>query len=175
MPRLTRAPQAEPIDAGRLTLEPLRVGHAGELAVVLADPGLYGFTGGTPPSEADLVRRYTAQTVGLSPDGRQAWLNWIVRDTGTGAALGYVQATVEDGTADVAWVIGTAHQGRGVARTAATAMVEWLRRRGVTGVVAHVHPDHLASAAVAARLGLRVTDRLVDGEVEWRDSVRSEG
>ena len=34
-------------------------------------------------------------------------------------------------------------------------------------VVAHMHPDHVASQRVAAALGLRPTDRLVDGEVEW--------
>ena len=39
-----------------------------------------------------------------------------------GGPLGYVQATVVRGSADLAWVVGTAHQGRGVAREAAGAV-----------------------------------------------------
>ena len=38
---------------------------------------------------------------------------------------------------------------------------------GATRVIAHVHPDHRASQAVAAALGLAPSDRIVDGEVVW--------
>jgi hypothetical protein len=51
----------------RLRLEPLRVDHAGELVDVLSDAGLYAFTGGSPPSVADLEQRYARQVAG-SPD-----------------------------------------------------------------------------------------------------------
>ena len=142
------------------------------MSVVLADPALYAFTGGEPPTADDLHRRYTAQTVGHSDDGAQDWCNWIVRETGSDDAVGFVQATVERGTADVAWVIGTASQGRGLARAAATAMVGWLREQGVDTIVAHVDPDHVASTAVARGLGLVATGRLVDGEVEWRSPAQ---
>ena len=46
-------------------------------------------------------------------------------------------------------------------------MVAWLRDHGVDTVVAHVHPDNAASAAVAGALGLRPTETIVDGEVRW--------
>ncbi|MHA3704866.1 GNAT family N-acetyltransferase [Jatrophihabitans sp. YIM 134969] len=156
------------LTTARLRLEPLRVDDAAEMADVLADPALYRFTGGHPPGPDSLRRRYTAQVVGGSPDGRQQWLNWIVRDLTTGAAVGFVQATVERGTADVAWVIGSAHQGRGFATEAAAVVVDRLREQGVDVVRAYVHPGHLASAAVARAAGLVVTGRVVDGEVEWR-------
>jgi uncharacterized protein (DUF1684 family) len=81
--------------------------------------------------------------------------------------VGYVQATVVGDSAEVAWVISPSVQGRGVATEAATAMADWLTAAGVTRLVAHVHPDHAASAAVAARLGLRRTDVVEDGEVRW--------
>jgi RimJ/RimL family protein N-acetyltransferase len=63
--------------------------------------------------------------------------------------------------------VAPAHQGRGLAVEAAAAMVERLAAAGVTRLVAHVHPDHAASAAVAARLGLRRTDVVEDGELRW--------
>ena len=148
----------------RLDLEPLRVDHAEEMTAVLGDPALYVFTGGEPPSTAELRRRYALQVAGRSPDGEERWLNWIVRRRAQGDAIGYVQATVRGGAADVAWVIGVPWQGRGYAAEAAMAIVAWLGGP----VTAHIHPDHKGSASVARRLGLEPTDEIEDGEVVWR-------
>ncbi|PPF85231.1 GNAT family N-acetyltransferase [Subtercola sp. Z020] len=146
---------------------------------VLADPALYAFTGGELPSIAELTARYERQTAGRSPDGVETWLNWVVTDL-AGEPLGYVQATVtgaadgaggepveEEGQAEVAWVVATSQQGRGYATEAALALVDWLRARGVTQFVAHIHPDHRASQAVARHLGLHPTATRVDGEDRW--------
>jgi len=84
-----------------------------------------------------------------------------------------MQATVSEQhgrlTADVAWVIGTSQQGQGYAHEAAQAMVGWLRLHGVEVVIAHVHPRHQASMAVARAVGLVPTDAIVDGEVRWQN------
>lgn len=64
-------------------------------------------------------------------------------------------------------MLGSPWQRRGIAREAALGLVGWLRQRPVRTVVAHVHPDHAASAAVAAAAGLTRTDRWHDGEVRW--------
>ncbi len=89
----------------------------------------------------------------------QRWLNWLVRGREDAQALGTVQATVSEKegglTAEVAWVIGTAHQGQGYAREAAAPMVRWLRQQGVDTVVAHVHPQHEVSMAIARAVGSR--------------------
>jgi RimJ/RimL family protein N-acetyltransferase len=162
------AGRAEPIETPRLLLEPLRPEHAAEMAPLLADPALYRFTGGEPPSAPELAERYARQARGRSADGRHLWLNWIVREREDGVAAGYVQATVdaESGAAEVAWVLGTAFQGHGYAREAAGAMVAWLRERGAA-VSAYVHPDHGASQAVARAVGLEPTAIVRDGEVRW--------
>jgi RimJ/RimL family protein N-acetyltransferase len=109
--------------------------------------------------------------VGRSTDGRQCWLDWIVRRRTDGRAVGTMQATVGgdegDTTAEVAWLVGRPHQGRGYAREAAQCMVEWLRGHGVVLIRAHVHPDHAASQGVARAIGLGPTRTMVDGEVRW--------
>jgi RimJ/RimL family protein N-acetyltransferase len=158
-----------PIETERLVLEPLAPGHAVEMAALLADASLYRYTGGRAPSVDDLRRRYELQAAGRSPDGTALWLNWIVRERRTGAAAGFVQATVELASreADVAWVIGVAFQGRGYAREAAAAMVAGLREDGVAGVTAHIHPDNLPSQSVARALGLAPTTTVNDGELRW--------
>ena len=130
-------PRAEPIRTARLTLEPLSVAHAAEMVAVLADRGLYEWTGGEAPTEEELTARYELQSVGQSPDGTSGWLNWVVRETATGRPTGFVQATLtgeQEPDADVAWVVGVDHQGRGIATEAAGAMVTWLAGRGAVTV-----------------------------------------
>lgn len=168
----------------RLVLRPLAVDDADDMVAVLGDQALYEFTGGAPPTAAELRRRYERQVVGHSGDGVEEWHNWVVRRGHDDVAVGYVQSTITGGgrLADVAWVTGVEFQGNGYAVEAATAMVDWLfGDRGVGRVVAHVHPDHEASNRVAARVGLRPTDGLDDdGERLWelgpveRDSCRAE-
>jgi hypothetical protein len=113
----------------RLVLEPLRVEHAEEMAPVLDDPGLHDRIGGKPPTLEQLRRRYRLQVVGRSPDGSQRWLNWILRSQESGRVVGFVQATVtrddDRRVAEIAWVVGTAAQGRGYAKEATHAMVSW--------------------------------------------------
>ena len=158
---------AETLVTARLTLTPLAVADAAEMADVLSDPGLYTFTGGEPPSRDQLAERYRFQLAGAPPG--ETWHNWIIRLEG--AALGYVQATVTGAQADLAWVVGVPWQGRGYAREAATAMRDCLAGRGVTAFSAHVHPEHEASQRVAASLGLRPSGRLdAEGEMIWTGS-----
>lgn len=100
--------------------------------------------------------------------------NWVIRQRASPRAIGYIQATIEsdqpgqDGmVAQVAWVLAVPAQGAGLATEAGTEMLTWLHGHGVQRVLAHVHPEHAASAGVAQRLGLRPTDVVVDGEIEW--------
>ena len=162
---------AQVVQGPRLELEPLRPDHADEMAPLLDDTGLHEFIGGEPATLDDLRARYTRQAVGRSPDGTQRWLNWVVRLRDDGAPVGTTQATVTepDGvvTAEVAWVVASAHQGQAYAVESARAMVDWLREQRVEVVVAYVHPEHQASMAVARAIGLVPTDVVVDGEVRW--------
>ncbi len=161
-----------PIATARLDLSPLRPEDAAEMVAVLADPGLYAFTGGEPPSLAELRARYERQAVGHSADGTETWHNWIVRLRPGGEMVGFVQATItgegSGRSADVAWVIGVPWQGRGYASEAAGALVRSLAESGVGTITAHIHPDHVASASVARAAGLRRTEELEDGEAVWR-------
>ncbi|WP_344081034.1 GNAT family N-acetyltransferase [Streptomyces crystallinus] len=155
------------LSGARVELEPLRAAHAEEMAEVLGDPALHRFIGGAPDTAEGLRARYARLAAG-SPDPAVHWLNWVIRLRGDHRAVGTVQATVTGATAEVAWVVGTPWQGRGLAREAARLLVAGLAARGVRRVVAHIHPDHTASAAVARAAGLTPTDVWQDGEVRWR-------
>ena len=159
-----------PIRTTRLELAPLAVEDAEEMAVVLGDERMYEFTGGAPLPVEQLRERYRRLAVGRSADGSELWFNWIVRLAAEGVAVGVVQATVaaDGSSADVAWEVGVPWQGRGFAAEAATAIVDWLVDQGVHDISACIHPDHHASARVAAKAGLTPTEEIVDGEVVWR-------
>ena len=156
-----------------VALRPLAVEDAEAMTAVLAAPSLYEFTGGAPPTSDELARRYRAQTRGHSPDGTQTWINLIVTRGGSPDPIGYVQATLPVGGdgAEIAWVIGRPWQGRGYARRAVTLLLEELTRRGVRHVTAHIHPRNQASNRLAARLGLKATETVVDGEIRWTGEV----
>src|SRR5712671_108836 len=96
---------------------------------VLSAPSLYEFTGGSPPTLAELEDRYGRQVAG-PPRAREQWHNWIVRRDGD--AVGFVQATTYTGrwTADVAWLITPGAQGQGYATEAAAAVVHHLMESG---------------------------------------------
>ena len=162
---------AEPISTSRLDLLPLLVEHADEMARVLADPTLHRYTGGSPDTPQTLRSRYRRMTAG-SPDPAVSWLNWVILLRDDACLTGTVQATVGPSshghTAEIAWVVGTPWQGRGFATEAARGLVDWLGRQSVPDVIAHIHPDHQASAAVATAAGLVPTNESHDGEVRWR-------
>lgn len=161
------SPETEPLRSDRLTLTPLQVGDAVEMVEVLSDGGLFAHTGGSPPDLEELRSRYGHQ-VGGPPSGGQLWHNWIIRLIDSGVAIGFVQATVEDGSADVAWLVAPRWQGLGLGTEAAAAMCAWLAAGGVEELTAHIHPRNEPSGRVAAKVGLRPTAIIDDeGEVVW--------
>ncbi|MFF6876995.1 GNAT family N-acetyltransferase [Streptomyces sp. NPDC012474] len=165
---------AQAIGTRRLDLLPLRIEHAEEMAAVLSDPALHTFIGGTPDTPQALRSRYRRISAG-SPDPAVSWLNWVIRLRDEACLTGTVQATVSPSghgaVAEVAWVVGAPWQGRGIATEAARGLVDWLGRQPVHAVVAHIHPAHRASAAVATAAGLTPTDAWQDGEIRWHRIV----
>nr|WP_240979674.1 GNAT family N-acetyltransferase [Streptomyces sp. HNM0574] len=152
-------------------LLPLEVEHAGEMAAVPADPALHTFTGGAPDTPQALRSRYRRLAAGC-PDPAVSWLNRVIRLREESCLTGTVQATVGPGpVAEIAWVVGTPWQGRGIAGEAVRGLVAWIGRRPVHTVIAHIHPGHRASAAVATAAGLTPTEEWHDGEVRWHRSV----
>jgi RimJ/RimL family protein N-acetyltransferase len=164
---VTAPVRAEPIGTERLELLPLRVEHADEMALVLSDPALHTFIGGVPETAPELRARYARMVAG-SPEPEVVWCNWVIRLRADGCLAGTVQATVRGAEAEVAWMVGTPWQGRGIATEAALSMLRDLEAQGVRSFVAHIAPGHAASAAVARALGLAPTEVWNDGEIRWR-------
>ena len=145
-----------------LLLEPQTVAHAAALFELLQDPRLYAFEGEPPKSLAWWVDRLERLSSRQSPDGQEAWLNWVV--CRAGVPLGYVQATVFEGldrrrTAWVAYVLGSAHWRQGVATRAVACMEqELVAAYGVQRLAAVLKRENEASRQLLLRLGYGAVD-----------------
>jgi [ribosomal protein S5]-alanine N-acetyltransferase len=142
------------IHAERLVLEPQVAAHAAEMFEVLGDPAIYEYENEPPVSLAWLRERFARLESRQSPDGRQRWLNWVIR-LPSGELAGYVQATVsDDGRGAIAYVLNSRHWGHGIAREAVDAMTEELAGAyGVRTLSAVLKRDNLRSLRLLERLG----------------------
>lgn len=142
------------LQAPGLTLEPQVAAHATELYAVLCDPAIYTYED-KPPASVDALReRLTRLETRRSGDGSELWLNWVLR-LPEGAVVGFVQASVrERGHAAIAYVLGSAWWGRGLARRAVDAMVAELQaHHGVTRLAAVALRRNERSTRLLERLG----------------------
>ena len=142
------------LDAGILTLEPQSAAHAPAMVCVLADPAIYAHENAPPESVDALVERFTRLEARQSPNGQEAWLNWVVR-LDTGELIGLVQSTVlSGGTAAIAYVLGSAWWGRGLASAAVRAMTdELVTRYAVTRLTAVIKQTNQRSLRLLQRMG----------------------
>lgn len=140
---------------GDLVLEPQVEAHAPEMFELLSDPVLSEYLDSDPPPDvAWLTARFAKLETRLSGDGREQWLNWVVRAPGR-RLVGFVQATVyPDGWAYVAYELGRAFWGHGWATQATAAMLRELADHyAVQRAFATVDKRNLRSVQLLGRLG----------------------
>jgi RimJ/RimL family protein N-acetyltransferase len=135
-------------------LEPQAESHAGQMFVVLSDPAIYEFENNPPQSEEWLVNRFKKLESRQSPDGRERWLNWVVRLPNQELA-GYVQATVlESGLCYVAYELESKYWRKGLGRSAVTAMLHELASNyQVSTAIAVLKKSNFRSQALLLNLG----------------------
>lgn len=142
------------INTHALTLEPQVAGHAEEMFRVLSDPAIYEYENQPPPSVEWLRERFTMLESRLSANGKEQWLNWVIR-LPTSELIGYVQATVQPGgKALIAYELSSRYWGRGLARNAVEAMIsELVEHYQVRTVSAVLKEENYRSLRLLERLG----------------------
>ncbi len=154
---MTVAPRVE---TERLVLRELRKSDFSAYADHMADTVATTFLGGT----IDRRRAWStfAALTGAWTITGAGW--WAVEARNTGDFVGWVGAfyregCVEEGWAptqiELGWSILRAHWRRGFATEAARGALAFaFERHGAERVIAHVHPDNVASARVAQAIGM---------------------
>lgn len=145
------------VDAGVLRLEPPCAAHAAAMFEVLCDPRLYAYEHAPPPSTAWQRARFARLESRTSADGVEQWLNWVIR-LPDGALAGDVRATLRrDRPALLAYVLGSAYCGRGLAHAAVQAMLAELRQHhGAGNFAAILRRENERSHRLLERLGFAV-------------------
>jgi ribosomal-protein-alanine N-acetyltransferase len=122
----------------------------------MQDERLYQFIPQEPPATPQALEdRYHFLSARRSPDGREAWLNWAVRERGSGDYAGTLEATVYDkGTAIISYMVFVPYQRRGIAAEACGRLLEHLFDDYRVGVVAaEIDTRNAASIALVESLG----------------------
>ncbi|MGH8673966.1 MAG: GNAT family N-acetyltransferase [Burkholderiales bacterium] len=138
----------------RIVLEPQAALHAREMYEVLSDPAIYEYENEPPASLEWLRERFRKLETRRSADGKEHWLNWVIRLPATGL-IGYVQATVHpEGRAAIAYVLASRFWGRGLAHDAVQAMIAVLGQDyGVCRLSAVFKRQNRRSQRLLERLG----------------------
>lgn len=160
------------IDAGLLTLEPQTSAHAEQMFVVLSDPAIYEYENQAPPSLEWLRERFVRLESRCSPDGRERWLNWVIR-LPTSNLIGYVQATVHpNGRAAIEYELSSAHWGRGLARQAVQVMIsELVEQYHVHTLTAVLKCENVRSLRLLERLGFSLSSAELHAEAVERSEI----
>jgi [ribosomal protein S5]-alanine N-acetyltransferase len=142
------------IHCSACTLEPQIQSHAIETLDVLSDPAIYQYEGVPPPSMEKLADGYRRRESRVSPDGKEQWLNWVVRIP-TGELTGYVQSTVlGNGSAFVGYEFSSKYWRRGIATAAMRCMLQELSETyQVDTYVAVLKAENFRSLGLLQKLG----------------------
>jgi RimJ/RimL family protein N-acetyltransferase len=142
------------LDTPRLRLRGFTEADFPEYRALVADPQLTRFLGdGRPPSDIDAWRQL-ATIVGHW--ALRGFGLWAVEERATGAFVGRVGLLEPGGWPglEVAYTIAPAVWGRGYAREAAGAALQFARHTlGRTDIISIIRPDNVASVRVATALG----------------------
>lgn len=155
------------IHGDSIDLVPQKKEHAREMSDVLNDERLYEYIGGyNHISRTELENRYEKLESRTSPDGTAYWLNWVIVNHDN-KPVGYIQATIMETTATVAWVVGRTWQNRRYGKAAATLLEKWIEDIGCLEMDAYIHPENANSKKLAFSLGFTNTHQIEDGEEKW--------
>lgn len=157
------------IETERLSVRPLRLEDAPDLAAAYADPETVRYLGdGSTATLAEVeeriafwLTRWDANGLGLCAlerreDGRVLGrAGFLVWDTAVWEPSTFAEAG-ERAQVEIGWTLAREHWGHGYATEAALALRDWaIAERGLTRLISLIRPGNEASIRVAERIGER--------------------
>lgn len=138
----------------RLHIEPLQVEHLPELAMQLRHPEVYAHIGGVPSLEDFILDRVRSLEGPGPAAGDEQWLNFLARERTSGQMLRRLEATLHDGIAEVAFLFGVSHWGRGFAYEGLAWMHDEIQQScGITNFWATTVPENTRCQSLLLRSG----------------------
>ena len=151
----------------RLTIEPLTRKHAGLLFPLMQDQRIYEWISSLPPKDLNKLSKVWADRESrVSPDGQEAWLNWVVSRSSDGACVGKLDVSVnaEFVATNVGYFFFPEHWGQGYATESVSALTKHLASHGVKKMIATVTKGNAASNRVLEKSGYKQTRIIADND-----------
>ncbi|MGD9979396.1 MAG: GNAT family N-acetyltransferase [Hyphomonadaceae bacterium] len=145
----------EPLFTHRLELRRTEVEDAAAMFEALRHPEIYIYVPRSAPTDAaEVAARFARVTHETAPDRTEQWLNWTVWQRDSGAPLGMIEATVNlDRSVSIGYLFDPRAWGRGYAREAVSAMLDYLRAHGAGGFEATIDIRNIASKNLVRAIG----------------------
>jgi RimJ/RimL family protein N-acetyltransferase len=164
-----------PIETERLTLRPVSLADAQDLAERRSDPLTAHYQGWTTPYSLVRAEELIQGCLALSGPTPGSWYEIIIVERATGRIVGDVAAELSANgkTATIGYTLHAWARGLGYATEAARALCTYLVESvGVHRLAAETHPDNVASIRVLERLGFAAEG--IRRESYWVDDVVSD-
>ena len=138
-------------------LEPIVPAHAAAIYEQLLDRRLYQFIPQDPPTSLQVLETRYQVSSRLSPDRREAWLNWALRRREENIYVGILEATVHaDQTAALAYMIFPPFWRQGYAKEGCKRVINHLfQDYKVSVVTADIDTRNTASIKLVEALGMQ--------------------
>jgi RimJ/RimL family protein N-acetyltransferase len=146
------------LETARLRLRPVRRdGDVDDLLAVFSDPETMRYWSHLPLADRAAARAYVA---GMEEGfAKRTLFQWVAADAETDRLMGTVTVhewSRENRRAEVGFILGRAHWGRGYAQEAVRAVLAFgFERLGLHRFEADVHPENAGSLRLLDRLGFR--------------------
>jgi RimJ/RimL family protein N-acetyltransferase len=164
-----------PIETERLTLRPVCLADAEDLAERRSDPSTAHYQGWTVPYSLERAESVIRECLLLTGPTPGSWYELAIVERATGRIVGDVgaQLNANEKTATIGYTLHTWARGLGYATEAAHALCTYLVDAiGVHRLAAETHPDNVASIRVLQRLGF--AGEGIRRESYWVDDVVSD-
>jgi [ribosomal protein S5]-alanine N-acetyltransferase len=144
------------LESKRLVYERITRNHARELERVLCDPRVYVHVDdGVAPTFDQLLESFALREIGSSGNrSSETWVDYIVRTRDSQVAIGRVEATIIEHRAEVAYILGCDHWGRGYGSESLVWLQHFLQKNyGVREFWATVTPGNQSSKHLLLKNG----------------------
>ncbi|WP_337250276.1 GNAT family N-acetyltransferase [Sphingomonas japonica] len=143
----------------------LRGDDADALHPILSDAALMTWWSSAPQASVETTRDYITPRASDGP-----WRSWAITLDGSDTAIGWVSAGLRRAKViELGYLLGRAHWGGGIAREAASGLLDYLFEvEGMRRVFADIDPDNRGSVALIEALGFKLEGVLRE---EWETHI----
>jgi ribosomal-protein-alanine N-acetyltransferase len=158
---------SQPLESSRLIIRPLLASDAEAAFEFLQDDALRKWISHQKPASVDSLRQsWKRNEARISPDGREAWLQWFVTSRTDGSAIGSIDACIDQNKVAVnfGYYFFVHAWGQGFATEGVAAVAKHLMRNGVQKLLATVTVGNRASVRVLKKIGFQYTRTIADND-----------